>query len=104
MKQLMIPFVCLASFTAVAAAYGAAPQYHLAHEVPLAGDDGWDYLSFDGSGNRLFVAHGTRVQAMDAGKLSPAGEIADTPGVHGIAFATDLGRGYISVGRSGSVV
>src|ERR1700680_205466 len=82
----------------------AGPQYRIAHEVPLPGDEGWDYLTFEAGGQRLFIAHGTRVQVVDTGKLAVAGEIADTPGVHGIALAPDLGRGYISAGRSGVIV
>ena len=82
----------------------ASPQYRIAHEVPLPGDEGWDYLTFEPGGHRLFIAHGTRVQVVDTDKLTLMGEIADTPGVHGIALATDLGRGYISAGRSGVIV
>jgi DNA-binding beta-propeller fold protein YncE len=82
----------------------AGPQYRLAHEVSLPGDEGWDYLTFETGGQRLFIAHGARVQVVDTEKLAVTGEIADTPGVHGIALAPDLGRGYISAGRSGVIV
>src|SRR3981189_2854342 len=82
----------------------AGPQYRIAHEVPLPGAEGWDYLTFEPGGHRLFIAHGTRVQVIDTDKLAVAGEIADTPGVHGIALAPHLGRGYISAGRSGVIV
>jgi DNA-binding beta-propeller fold protein YncE len=82
----------------------AAPQYHIAHEVKLPGDDGWDDLTFDDAAHRLFIAHGTQVQVVDTDHLTLAGTIADTPGVHGIALASDVGHGYISAGRSNSVV
>jgi len=88
----------------VASAAQAGPQYRVAHEVSLPGDDGWDYLTFEPAGHRLFIAHGTRVQVVDTDELALAGEIADTPGVHGIALAPDLGRGYVSAGRSGVIV
>jgi DNA-binding beta-propeller fold protein YncE len=81
-----------------------SPHYRLAREVPLAGDEFWDYLTFDSAGGKLYVSHGTRVQVVDAATMSVTGEIPDTPGVHGIALAPDLGRGYISAGRAGSVV
>ena len=51
------------------------------------GDEGWDYLTFDQAGHRLFVSHGTRVVVLDADRLSVIGEISDTPGVHGIALS-----------------
>jgi DNA-binding beta-propeller fold protein YncE len=83
---------------------GLDPGYRLAPPVALPGDEGWDYLEFEPGGHRLFIAHGTRVLVVDADKLAPAGEIADTPGVHGIALAPELGRGYISAGRSNVIV
>jgi DNA-binding beta-propeller fold protein YncE len=84
----------------------AAPAnaYHLAHEVKIPGDGGWDYLAFDGAAHRIFVSHGTRVEVIDAKQLTVIGAIDDTPGVHGIALAQALGRGYVSAGASGNVV
>ena len=94
---------------ALALAAGGAPaasppHYRLAHEVRLPGDDGWDDLTFEQGGHRLFIAHGTQVQVVDSERLTLVGSIADTPGVHGIALAPDLGRGYISAGRANSIV
>ena len=89
---------------ALSAAAQAAPQYRLTQEVKLPGDGGWDDLTFDDAGHRLFIAHGTQVQVVDTDKLTLAGAIDDTPGVHGIALAGDVGHGYISAGRSGAIV
>jgi hypothetical protein len=88
----------------VSRAAPAAPEYRIAHEVKLPGDGGWDDMSFDDAGHRLFIAHGNEVQLVDADKLTLAGTIADTPGVHAIAIAGDVGHGYISAGRSGTIV
>jgi DNA-binding beta-propeller fold protein YncE len=93
---------CVAPLAAVQAA--EAPHYKITHQMPLAGDEGWDYLLYEQGGERLFVSHGTRVLVIDTQKLAVIGEIADTPGVHGIALAPDLGRGYISAGRANLVV
>jgi hypothetical protein len=82
----------------------ASPHYHLAHEVPLPGEEGWDYLAFEQGGHRLFISHGTRVLVVDTDTFKVIGEVADTPGVHGIALAPDLGRGYISAGRTNTIV
>jgi DNA-binding beta-propeller fold protein YncE len=82
----------------------AAPTYHLAKEVSLPGDDGWDYLAYDHGQDQVFVTHGTRVQVVDAKRLFVLGTVGDTQGVHGVALAPDLGRGYISDGRADSVV
>ena len=99
---LLLPLVLLAPFGTAQAQ--AAPHYRITHQLALPGDQGWDYLTFEQGGQRLFVAHGSRVVVIDTDKLAVVGEIADTPGVHGIALAPDLGRGYVSAGRSGAVV
>ncbi|HEX4619611.1 MAG TPA: hypothetical protein VH135_07760 [Steroidobacteraceae bacterium] len=99
---LLMSLLSLAPLAATQAA--DAPHYRITHQVALPGDEGWDYLLYDQVGHRLFVSHGTRVLVVDAEKLTVTGEIPDTPGVHGIALAADLGRGYISAGRAGSVV
>jgi DNA-binding beta-propeller fold protein YncE len=57
----------------------------------------------DAPSHRLFVTHGTRVQVVDVKTDSVVGEIPNTPGVHGVALATDLGHGFTSNGRDSSV-
>lgn len=105
MKRLFPRLLCLLCLTPLAAAQAAGtPHYRITHQVSLPGDEGWDYLLYDQAGHRLFVSHGSHVLVVDGDKLTVAGEIADTPGVHGIALAADLGRGYVSAGRSNSVV
>ncbi|HEY4366249.1 MAG TPA: hypothetical protein VGN07_03375 [Steroidobacteraceae bacterium] len=92
----------IASLCALSA--GAAPGYRIVHEVGLSGDDGWDYLNADAGAGRLYVTHGSKVQVLKSDDLTVLGEIAATPGVHGVAIATDLGRGYISAGKTDTIV
>jgi DNA-binding beta-propeller fold protein YncE len=73
--------------------------YHFIKEIPVGGDGGWDYLSVDSAGQRLYVSHGTKVVVVDLAKDRVAGEITNTPGVHGIAVAPDLELGVTSNGR-----
>ena len=75
----------------------------MANKFPIAGDGGWDYLSVDESGGRIFVSHGTVVQVVDEKDGKLLGTVTDTKGVHGIAIASDLGKAYISNGRDSSV-
>ncbi|MFY9557941.1 MAG: YncE family protein, partial [Blastocatellia bacterium] len=77
--------------------------YHLIRKIEIGGDGGWDYLIVDSVSRRLYVSRSTRVLVFDADTGSAVGEISDTPGVHGIAIASDLGRGFTSNGREGSV-
>src|SRR5262249_47461497 len=62
------------------------------------GEGGWDYLSVDSQGRRLYVSHATKVVVIDLEKEAVVGEIPDTPGVHGVALAPDIGRGFTSNG------
>jgi DNA-binding beta-propeller fold protein YncE len=47
---------------------------------------------------------GPWVQVVDLDTEKVVGEIKDTDGVHGIAIAPDLGKGFISAGRDNKVV
>lgn len=71
--------------------------------VTLGGDGGWDYLTVDTASNRLYISRGTHVMVVDLAHDSVTGDVANTPGVHGIAIANDLGRGFTSNGRDSSV-
>src|SRR5947199_6685692 len=78
---------------------GAEGSYHFLKEIAVGGEGGWDYSSVDETGRRLYVSHGTKVVVIDLDKEAVAGEIAATPGVHGLAPAPELGRGVTSNGR-----
>lgn len=73
------------------------------HTLKVGGDGGWDYLTIDPESHHLFLSRSTHVIVIDADSGKPVGDIPDTPGVHGIALANDLGRGFTSNGREGTV-
>ncbi len=77
--------------------------YHLLQRIKLGGDGGWDYLTLDVSTRRLFIARSTHVMVVDADSGKVVGDISNTPGVHGVALAPELGRGFTSNGRDSSV-
>ncbi len=89
---------CLLS-TACVSICRADGSYHFLKEIPIGGEGGWDYLSVDETNRRLYVSHATKVVVIDLSKEEVVGEIADTPGVHGLAPAPDLQRGVTSNGR-----
>lgn len=88
---------------ALAALAAPAGRYHVISKIPIGGEGGWDYVTMDSAARRLYVSHGTRVVVVDVDAGKVAGEIRDTPGVHGIAIASKLGRGFTSNGRSNNV-
>src|SRR5712671_2425046 len=81
----------------------APTQYQVKQKYVLGGDGVSEYLTFDPAGKRLFISRGTHVMVVDPEKGSVIGDIPNTPGVHGIALAQDLGKGFTSNGRENSV-
>ncbi|MGH9494812.1 MAG: YncE family protein [Candidatus Sulfotelmatobacter sp.] len=78
-------------------------QYRVTKTISVAGDEGWDYVSVDSAARRVYVSHGSHVVVLDADSYKVVGDIPDTQGVHGIAIAADLGRGFTSNGRANTV-
>lgn len=105
LKQGWIVRVGLTLVTLVLVTSGleAVAGYHVIKTYKLGGDGGWDYLTLDSASNRLYISRSTHVIVIDADSGQSVGEIPDTPGVHGIALAPELGRGFVSNGREGTV-
>jgi len=85
------------------AALAAGADYKVVATWKLGGDGGWDYLTADSDGHRLFIARATRVMVIDTTSGKQVGEIPDTPGVHGVALDVEIGRGFTSNGREDTV-
>jgi DNA-binding beta-propeller fold protein YncE len=104
-----------------AAALSAGGEYHLLNKVSvLPGNGIWDYVSVDSVNRRVYCPHGEELVVLDADSgavvrriPSPLGDpkngLGDpgrtTPfmGVHHVAIANDLGRGFTANGRAGTV-
>ncbi len=116
-RRLSIPAALAIVVALLAAIVGVAPAslapsaaqapgpsgYHLLKKIKLGGEGFWDYLAFDSPTRRLFISRGTKVVVLDVDSEKVVGEIPDTPGVHGIALAPDLGKGFTSNGGAGTV-
>jgi hypothetical protein len=77
--------------------------YHLAKKVVLGGEGGFDLLTADSDARRVYLSRGTHVMIVDADSGAIIGDIPNTNGVHGIALAPGLGKGFTSNGRDGTV-
>ncbi len=95
---LFIVMLCLS-----VSAFAQASGYHVVNQIKLGGEGGWDYLAVDSAAQRLYVSHATKVMVVDLASGKAVGEIANTNGVHGIALAPDLKRGFTSNGRDATV-
>jgi len=94
--------LCLVA-TIIGMNLSAQSNYSTVSKIHVAGDGGWDYISVDGLNGRIFASHSIVAQAIDikTGKL--AGTIPNTNGIHGIAIAAELNKGFTSNGRDSSV-
>jgi len=102
-KQVLSVLVVAMAFAFSVPSYAAPIEYKLKQKFTIGGEGGWDYLTYDPVGKRLFISRGTRVQVVDPDKGTVIAEIANTPGVHGIALAQDQNKGYTSNGRENTV-
>ncbi len=74
-------------------------HYRFLNEIPIGGEGGWDILKIDSPASRLYLSHATKVVVVDLSKNAVAGEIGDTPGVHGFIPVPELQRGFSSNGK-----
>jgi YVTN family beta-propeller protein len=90
-------------FLILTAAAIAAPTYKVTGKIKIGGGGSWDYVYVDSANHRLYVSHGTQTEVVDTSTDKVIGSIPDTNGVHGIAIAADLGKGFTSNGRDNDV-
>lgn len=102
MRSHIVRLVGLGLLAGWAAPAPADSMMQVLQRWKLGGDGGWDYLTVDAA-HRLFISRGTRVDVVNTDSGTVLGSIADTQGVHGIALAADLHRGFTSNGRADSV-
>ncbi len=96
----MKTLVCLLM---AATAFAAAPEYKVVGKIKIGGAGRWDYVFVDSANHRLYVSHGTQTEVVDTATDKLIATITETNGVHGIAIANDLGKGFISDGTDNDV-
>ncbi|HKS05939.1 MAG TPA: hypothetical protein VJR92_06465 [Gemmatimonadaceae bacterium] len=78
--------------------------FRIVKKIPVGGaGTSWDYTLADAPSHRLYVSHGTEAVVIDTERDSVIGRVSPTPGIHGIAVANELNRGFTSNGRDTSV-
>ncbi len=87
----------------IAAASFAAEGYKIITKIKIGGEGRWDYAAMDSANRRLYVSHGSSVEVVDPDAGKVVGTIPQLHGVHGIAVANDLNKGFITNGQSNSV-
>jgi len=94
-KLFVVALIALAAF--------AGEGLKVLNKIKIGGSGGWDYLTLDSPARRLYLTHGTTVEVVDLNAGKVVGQIAQLHGVHGIAVAPEVNKGFISNGSSNSV-
>jgi YVTN family beta-propeller protein len=102
MKKSFVTICCVV-FIISSSGLIAQSNYKIVNKIHVEGEGGWDYLNVDETNGRIFVSHATVAQAIDIKTKKLIGTIPDTKGIHGIAIAGDLNKGFTSNGRDSSV-
>jgi len=89
-------------FTTAFSVFGET-GYRVQTRYPIPGDGGFDYVYIDSAARRVYLSHATQVDVIDADSGKVVGTIADTPGVHGVAIASEFKHGFTSNGRENKV-
>jgi YVTN family beta-propeller protein len=97
---IVVSLLLLFSFSL--SAQNAQAPYKQAAKYTLGGEGGWDYVTYDPDGHRLFLAHANVITVVDATNGNKLGEVP-AQGAHGVALVPDKGRGFSSNGRAGTV-
>src|SRR6266478_221082 len=87
----------------------AATGYHLLQKYTFGAAEGssreyFDYITVDSAARRVYLSHGTEVKVIDADSGALIGNITGLKQDHGVAVATEFGRGFISDGAQGKVI
>ena len=103
---LGVSFVLLSAFVLATAATGG---YHLLNKYPFGAAKGstreyFDYITVDSAARRVYVSHGTEIIVMDADNGRLIGNITGLKQDHGVAVASEFGRGFITDGGQGKVL
>ena len=102
--RLALPFMLPPIFASAAGMpQAAAPHFAVQSKIPLSGPVKWDYLAFEQGTDHLFVSQSTQLNVIDVATDKKIATIEGLKGMHGIAFAPKLNRGFISDGKAGMV-
>jgi len=103
MKKYSLALCALISLVWPSLSLAQTLQYRLVKSLKVGGEGGWDYLTADAQARRLYVSRGSHVMVFDMDRDSLVGDLPNTPGVHGVALARKLNRGFTSNGRDSSI-
>ncbi len=91
-RRTLTPLVVL--LLALAAPGIGRAQTFKVEKFDIKGEGGTDYVAVDAATGRVFVSRSTHMMVVEGATGRVIGDIPNTPGVHGAAFATKAGHGF----------
>src|SRR6267378_8567738 len=87
----------------------AAPGYHLLKKYSFGAAEGatreyFDYITVDSAARRVYLSHGTEIKVIDADSGALITNITGLKQDHGVAVASEFGKGFISDGAQGKAI
>lgn len=87
----------------------ATNGYHLLKKYSFGAAEGstreyFDYITVDSAARRVYLSHGTEIKVIDADSGALITNITGLKQDHGVALASEFGRGFISDGAQGKVI
>ncbi|PYU67844.1 MAG: hypothetical protein DMG49_17665 [Acidobacteria bacterium] len=104
MKRNFTMCTALLSLFSITTLAARPSGYHIIKKVTVPGTGGWDYVTVDEAGRRVYITHATQVEVLDADTFELVGTIPNTPGAHGVAIVPEFGRGFATAGKSDYVI
>src|SRR5437763_9391189 len=100
--------LCLLGLGTLSIAAPPASGYHLIKKVSFGAAEGggeyFDYITVDSAARRVYLSHGTEIKVIDADSGAFITNIAGLKQTHGVALASEFGKGFISDGAEGKAI
>jgi DNA-binding beta-propeller fold protein YncE len=87
----------------------ATNDYHLLKKYSFGAAEGstreyFDYITVDSAARRVYLSHGTEIKVIDADSGALITNITGLKQTHGVALASEFGKGFISDGAQGKAI
>src|SRR5712671_4552129 len=105
----IVTVISFALLLSLALAEATKAGYHLLKKYSFGAAEGstreyFDYITVDSAARRVYLSHGTEIKVIDADSGALITNITGLKQTHGVAVASEFGRGFISDGAQGKAI
>src|SRR5437868_14848136 len=106
---LVVSGALVISLGGVSRLVAATGGYHLLKKFTFGAAEGstreyFDYITVDSDARRVYLSHGTEIKVIDADSGAFITNIGGLKQTHGVALASEFGKGFISDGAEGKAI